>query len=151
MKPDYKNMKPHELQSMMDKSKKGEKEVEEPLDNSATIENLAARVFSARNISHREHWKTKSTARHEALGDFYDSIIPAIDEIVEVHQGMYGLIDDFEVEDQQAVDIVSFIKSEAEWIESNRDKFSKCAAVLALIDDLTAIYARTAYKLANLL
>lgn len=155
MKPEYGGMSPKAMQEMMDKNKKPaqqpEKEVEEPVDKTASIENLAARVFAARNISHREHWETKSIARHEALEAFYDAIIPAIDEIIEVHQGMYGLIGDFEVEDQQGVEIVAFIKSEAEWIESNRDKFSKCSAVLALIDDLTAIYARTAYKLAQLL
>jgi len=148
-------MKPQDMQKMMGKkmgaqeSEKGE--VEEPVDNSTTIENLAARVFAARNIAHREHWKTNSIARHEALGEFYDGIVDAIDEIIEVDQGMYGLIGGFEVEDQKVDDIVAFIKGEADWIVQNRDKFSKCQPVLNLIDGLLAIYLRTAYKLTNLL
>jgi len=114
---------------------------------------LAAKVFSDRNIAHRAHWKAKgvgSYAEHIALGEFYDAIVGAIDAIIEADQGMYGLIDDFTVEDDKPENMAEFIKQGSSWIETNRDKFSKCAAVLALIDDLTAIYLRTAYKLANL-
>lgn len=133
------------------KGKDKEKEVEEPVDQSATIENLAARVFAARDAAHREHWKTNSIAKHEALGSFYGDVIEQIDTIIELDQGMYGLIGAFEVEDSQPNDIISFLRDEAKWIESNRDKFSKCQAVLNQIDELTGIYLRTVYKLTNLL
>jgi hypothetical protein len=110
-------------------------------------------VFSARNAAHRAHLAAKgagSFAQHMALGEFYDGIVDAIDSIVEVDQGMYGLIGDFTVEDVKPTDFAKFVRDEAIWIEMNRDKFSKCNATLALIDDLTAIYLRTAYKLTNL-
>lgn len=114
---------------------------------------LAAKVFADRNIAHRAHWKAQgagSYAEHIALGEFYDEIVDAIDAIIEADQGMYGLIDDFTVEDEKPENMATYIMQGASWIESNRDKFSKCAAVLALIDDLTAIYLRTSYKLNNL-
>ena len=114
------------------------------------IEEIASRVFAIRNIAHRTHWKTTSFATHEALGAFYDSIIDVIDEIVEADQGMHGLIGDFVVKDAKVDNIENFIRAEAQWIEENRANFSKCNAVLALVDDLVVIYLKTAYKLANL-
>jgi len=150
-------MKTSELQAKMAKPKKPESAQEEQAENVQNnphpIEQLIARVFSARNAAHRGHLAVKgdgSFAKHMALGEFYESIIGNIDEIIEVDQGMYGLIGDFSVEDVKPDDFAKFIREEAMWIEMNRDKFSKCAATLALIDDLTAIYLRTAYKLANL-
>lgn len=151
-------MKPEELKAQMAKNKltkesAQEEQAENVQNNPHPIEQLAARVFSARNAAHREHLKVKgagSYAAHVALGAFYDDVIGAIDSIIETDQGMYGLIGDFSVEDVKPTDFAKFIRDEAIWIELNRDKFSKCAATLALIDDLTAIYLRTAYKLTNL-
>ena len=152
-------MKTEELKAKMAKSKEPVKESaqeeqsENVQNNPHPIEQLIARVFSARNAAHREHLKVKgagSFAKHMALGEFYDEIIEAIDSIIEVDQGMYGLIGDFSIEDVNPTDFAKFVREEAIWIEFNRDKFSKCNATLALIDDLTAIYLRTAYKLTNL-
>ena len=130
-----------------------EEQTEIEQENPHPINQLAARVFAARNASHRAHWAAKGTgayAEYVALGEFYDGVVDAIDEVIEVDQGLYGLIGDFTVEDMKPTDMASYIRAEAKWIELNRDKFSECAATLALIDDLTAIYLRTAYKLTNL-
>ncbi len=114
------------------------------------IEQLVARVFQARNIAHREHLKTTSFSQHMALGEFYDSIIDAIDEVVEVYQGRYGVITIPKIEDKVAGGIAEYIMNEAVWIENNRAKFATCNAVLNLIDGLAAIYLRTNYKLTRL-
>ena len=58
------------------------------------IEELIAKVFAAREAAHLEHWRTKSYAQHQALGEFYDTIIDQIDELVECYQGNFGLIGD---------------------------------------------------------
>lgn len=152
-------MKTSELQAKMKQPAKeapetnAQEQTEMAQENPHPINLLIARVFSARNSAHRAHLLVKGTgsfAKHMALGSFYDEIIDKIDEIIEVDQGMYGLIGDFSVEDMKPTDFAKFVREEAMWIELNRDKFSKCAATLALIDDLTAIYLRTAYKLTNL-
>ena len=115
------------------------------------IEQLVARVFQARTVAHREHLKTVSFSQHMALGAFYDEIIDAIDEIVEVYQGRYEIITMPKVEDKVVVGgIAEYILNEAIWIENNRAKFATCNAVLNLIDGLTAIYLRTNYKLTRL-
>jgi len=153
-------MKTSELQARMKakpqeyaKESAQEEQAENVQNNPHPIEQLIARVFSARNAAHREHLKVKgagSFAQHMALGDFYDEIVDAIDSIIETDQGMYGLIGDFSIEDVKPTNFAKFVRDEAIWIETNRDKFSKCAATLALVDDLTAIYLKTAYKLTNL-
>lgn len=149
-------MKTADLKAQMEKVKGkevAEEQAENVQNNPHPIEQLAARVFSARNAAHSGHLAAKgagSFAKHMALGEFYEEVIGAIDSIIETDQGMYGLIGDFTVEDVKPTDFANFIRSEAMWIETNRATFSKCAATLALIDDLTAIYLRTAYKLTNL-
>ena len=150
-------MKTSDLQAKMKPVKEVETNAQEQTEmakeNPHPINQLAARSFSVRNATQREHWASKgvgSDAKHRALEAFYDAVIEAIDAVIEVDQGMYGLIGDFTIEDVKPDDFAKYLLEEAMWIELNRDKFSKCAATLALIDDLTAIYLRTAYKLTNL-
>lgn len=114
------------------------------------IEQLVARVFQARNIAHREHLKTTSYAQHVALGAFYDSVIEAIDEIVEVYQGRYEIITIPKIEDKVVGGVAEYLLNEAMWIENNRAKFATCNAVLNLIDGLAALYLQTNYKLTRL-
>ena len=38
------------------------------------------------------HWQTKSYARHQAFGKFYDELNDSVDEFIEVHMGKYGRV-----------------------------------------------------------
>lgn len=117
----------------------------------ALIEDLAARVFAARDAAHRAHWKTGSYSAHEALGDFYGDVIGAIDEVVEVYQGEFGLIGEFSVSAGPVSSIANFLAAEADWIAAQRDGIANgSAAVANLIDGLVAVYRRTVYKLRQL-
>lgn len=119
---------------------------------SATIGDLVNRVFNARDIAHRAHFKTKRYGAHMALGDFYDDIIEAIDEIVEVYQGARGKLVDVPVKAlPQPEELIPWLQSEVAWINANRDAMSDgLKPVQNLIDGLAAIYHRTVYKLVNL-
>ena len=57
------------------------------------IQELIGRVFAARDIAHRAHWRTTSYSEHKALNKFYESLPDHIDGIVETHQGLLGLVD----------------------------------------------------------
>lgn len=122
----------------------------------ATIEELRARVFAARDNAHIRHHATLSYAQHVALGDFYDQVVDKIDAVVEVYQGAFGLISAEmpEIEDaDEGVpgDIAGYLKDEVRWIQANRDAISKgITPVQNLIDDLMATYLLTIYKLVNL-
>lgn len=115
------------------------------------IEELAARVFQARDVAHRAHWRTQSYAQHMALGSFYDDVIEHIDAIVEAYQGEHGLIGDFSVAVPKVGNLVDYLKREAEWIAENRAAISKgCTMIQNLIDALSETYRTTIYKLVNL-
>lgn len=119
-------------------------------NNSALIE-LVNRVFTVRNNSHLSHWKTTSYAQHMALGDFYDSIVDSIDNIVECYQGNFGLVDITLKNITVDKDILNHIKTDAAWIANNRERIANRVASLEnLIDGLTEIYLKTIYKLTNL-
>lgn len=128
------------------------------------IEQLIPRVFAARDMAHKAHWKTGSYAQHMALGEFYDEVIPAIDAIVEAYQGMFGLVepdDKAELPKDMAKEMVAgaamhtktseILRSEVEWIEANRQLISSGVdAIGNLVDSLTGIYLKAIYKLENL-
>lgn len=114
---------------------------EQQATQAPTIEALAARVFAARDSAHM------------ALDGFYTDVVGAIDEIVEVYQGTFGLIGSFEVEtDDSGAGVVEYLAAEVEWIEASREQIAGGSrAVENLIDGLVAVYRRTLYKLRHLM
>lgn len=113
------------------------------------IETLVARVFATRNTAHIAHWKTKFHAQHEALGTFYEGLIPKIDALVECYQGCKGLVGPIPAATAVHADmLVSHLTAEAEWIAAHREKLSGgVPAVANLVDDLQGLYLTTVYKL----
>jgi hypothetical protein len=112
------------------------------------IEQLVARVFHARNVSHWSHWRTKSYAEHQALGAFYDEVIEALDSIVEAHQGANDLIGNIPAPDSSGASILALLQDDAAWIEEHHEEI--CGgnrAIANLIDSLTDKYLSTIYKL----
>lgn len=125
---------------------------EEEAPAAPSIEALAARVFADRDAAHRAHWATASYAAHMALGDLYEALPGAVDEIVEVYQGAFGLIGQFSVEAEPVDAIVPYLQASVTWIEAGRDKIARgSTAVQNLIDGLIGEYRRALYKLVNLM
>jgi hypothetical protein len=114
------------------------------------IEQLISRVFYARNLAHYDHWRTKSYAQHKALGKFYDDIIDALDALVEAHQGVNGIIGSIPAP-ETVNDCLKMLKADAEWIETHHEDICGGNRALAnLLDNVTAVYLQTIYKLENL-
>ena len=115
------------------------------------IEELVARVFQARDVTHLAHWATSSYAQHMALGDFYDEVVDAVDAIVEAHQAEKMLGDVTRLAASMPKNMVNYLDTEVEWIKDHRDEIAgDCQAIANLIDELTAIYLKTIYKLDRL-
>jgi hypothetical protein len=53
---------------------------------------FAMKTFSLRDQVHVWHWQTEVGDMHKALGDFYDSILGDLDEIMEICMGKYGRV-----------------------------------------------------------
>lgn len=83
-----------------------------------------------------------------ALGQFYENVIEAVDDLVESYQGQFGLIDAFEVKCGPVPNITSYLTDEADWIAANRDGIANGSAMVAnQIDGLVAHYRTAVYKL----
>jgi len=107
-----------------------------------------ALLFMARDITHREHLKTKSYAQHMALGAFYPAIIELADSIAEAYQGCEGkLITVPYVKNTATGSIDSILRSHLDWISKNRKKLSDESSIQNIIDEIVALYQSTLYKL----
>ena len=107
-----------------------------------------ALLFMARDITHREHLKTRSYAQHMALGAFYPAIIEFADSLAEAYQGCEGkLITVPYVKNTATGSVDSILKSHLEWIEKNRKKLSDESSIQNIIDEIVGLYQSTLYKL----
>lgn len=111
------------------------------------IAELIARVFTARDMAHREHWLTRSGAEHDALGLFAAEVGTTLDSVVECYIGMFG-VPDMEAEAEAQETIREQLSDDLDWIEANRDTISGGSDhVAALVDNLAAVYSKTIYLL----
>ncbi len=53
---------------------------------------LIHKLFEARQVAHHFHLATRSFAAHKASNEFYDGILAIADELAEVIQGEYGIL-----------------------------------------------------------
>lgn len=112
------------------------------------IDKLIVRAFKARNAAHADHWTTKSFAQHEALGDFYEDIISALDKYVEAHQGTFGQL---KKAPEQVSDTAALLREDMVWLIEHRSEIAKSVPALEnLLDEMSAVYMKALYKLDNL-
>lgn len=116
-------------------------------------------LFAARDAAHKLHLKSRSFAKHIALGELYDGLLSKIDELAEVWQGKHGVMDigpstdrDFmQLADGNQYDPVAFIRQLATWVESVKQNFPKEEThILNIWDEIVSIVYRAKYKLENL-
>ena len=114
---------------------------------------LLALLFLGREVTHREHLRTKSYAQHVALNTFYDGIIEIADSIAEAFQGRNGIISNIPMltnDTQGAIDVV--LEKQLAAIEKLRYTAvpKEETAIQNLIDTAVELYLSTIYKLRNL-
>ena len=86
-----------------------------------------------------------------ALGEFYEALPEAIDEIVETYQGGFDLIGVGKAVAYPVEDIIERIGEEGKWIAKHREEIARDNEALEnLLDGLVGTYMRTFYKLTNL-
>lgn len=107
-------------------------------------------LFLARDVTHKEHLKTKSYAQHMALGGFYGAIIDLADSLAESYQGRFGkLIDIPLMAHKETGNVQEFLASQLEWIHGTRYQAvpKDESAIQNIIDEIEALYMATIYKL----
>jgi hypothetical protein len=111
---------------------------------------LVGMLFSARNIAHTVHLKTNSYAEHKTLNEFYDGIIPLVDDFAEAYQGRYGVRLDIPVVPNKYKGTISeVLRSQLDWIEGNRQSICPRTetALHNIIDEIAALYQSTLFML----
>lgn len=112
-----------------------------------------AHLFLARELAHRAHLRTTgpgSFARHQALGEFYEGVVPLADAFAEAWQGENNQLLDIPLLDNpydgEIVDILDQIKA---WVQDNQDSITDKdqRALSNLVDEAVALFQSTLFKL----
>lgn len=109
-------------------------------------------LFSVRDQAHLAHLRVSGLgafAAHSALGDFYDGLLDKTDELIEVYQGMNGIIP-ITIPGSTYVDALTLVKGCREYVEQHRRDVCDCSHIQNIIDEVVALIDRTIYKLENL-
>ena len=162
----YEDMSKEELLALMSGSKKEENQTQEE-DKSEEKDGPAVEVqilapakffsklFESREMAHIYHLQVNgemgSHAKHTALGEYYEGILGFIDDLIEIYQGQYDLIEGYGVIDTSATnskDTIEYFKELADFIKVER----KCIKdedthMHNIIDEVIALIYKTLYKL----
>ena len=115
-----------------------------------TCEVFIGRLFLSRDVAHSTHLNTRSYAKHQALGAFYDEVIDLADKFAEAYQGKYGLIGPIALQSATKTNnVIDFLDDMAKTIEADRFKVAdkECTPLQNIIDEILALFYSTLYKL----
>ena len=105
------------------------------------MEEIIGLLFHARNITHKEHLKTKSYAQHVALGTFYDEVIDLADKLAEAYQGDEGIMEDIPLFANTPLEAIDdFLVKQVNMIERLRDAASSRTSIQNIIDEIIDLY-----------
>lgn len=121
------------------------------LDQAAAT-TLVTKLLAARDTAHALHLKLKGLPKHEALGTFYESLLPQVDNFVETYQGQYGVLDLAKsVKIDSNAEPVSYLQGVADAIHTGRGHCGTQDSHLQnLLDEMLALIYKTIYKLEQL-
>ena len=159
----YQDMSKEELLALMSGKKeqpepqKEEENKEEQVEVSegGDIVKFFSKLFESREMAHIYHLTVKgemgSHAAHTALGDYYEGILGFIDEMIEVYQGQYGIVEGYETIDTsstQSKDKIEYFEELANFVKTEK----KCikpedSHLLNIVDEAVALIYKTLYKL----
>ena len=164
----YEDMSKEELIKLMagqskaeeDKDNKDEAEEEKSEETSETsgsddVSKFISKLLESREMAQVYHWTVKgdmgSHAAHLALQTYYEEVIEFIDDIVEIYQGQYGLIEGYDIidtTDSKSKDRLDYFKEAVEFVKSERTCIkSEDTHIHNIIDELIALQYKTIYKL----
>ena len=160
----YEDMSKEELIDLMSGAKQEEKpEVEENEEKDGpavevqtlTPAKFFSKLFESREMAHIYHLQVNgemgSHAKHTALGDYYDGVLGLIDEMIEVYQGQYDIIEGYDVidtKDTVSKDTIEYFNELAATIKVERKCFNNEDTHLHnIVDEVVALVYKTLYKL----
>jgi len=119
------------------------------------VSTFFSKLFESREMAHVYHLQVRgdesSYARHMALGGYYEDVLDMIDSVIEVYQGQYGIIENYDVIDTsetKSKEPLAYFEELAENIKHSRKCISEEDTHLhSIIDDIVCLLYKTLYKL----
>lgn len=102
-------------------------------------------LISSRNQAHSFHLLTNSYAKHKALQEYYENIVPLLDAWAEAYMGKYGRFPKFKLSIRNSIDEKKYFKSLLASIK--KLKLPKDSYLQSIQDEITVLLRSTLYKL----
>jgi hypothetical protein len=115
-----------------------------------------SKLFESREMAHIYHLQVNgemgSHAKHTALNDYYEGVLDLIDSMIEVFQGQYGLVEEYDIidtTDTKSKETIEYFNELANFIKVERKTtFNEEDTHLHnIIDEIVSLLYRTLYKL----
>jgi hypothetical protein len=144
-----------EAQSEVEEENVNVEEKQEILGEGSNPSKFFSKLFESREMAHIYHLQVNgemgSHAKHTALGDYYEGVLGFIDDIIEVWQGQYGIIEEYDTIDTtetKTKDTIEYFNELARFIKEER----KCIPtedthLHNIVDEVVALVYKTLYKL----
>jgi hypothetical protein len=157
----YEDMSKEELLALMSGKKeqpepeKKEEEKKEVSNEGGDVSKFISKLLESREMAQVYHWTVKgdmgSHAAHLALEAYYSGVIEFIDDIVEVYQGQYGLIEGYDqiaTDETRSKDKLDYFKEVVEFVKSERSCIKvEDTHLHTIIDEVVVLIYKTIYKL----
>ena len=132
-----------------------EQQNEEQPSEGGDVSKFISKLLESREMAQVYHWTVKgdmgSHAAHLALESYYDGVIGFIDDIVEIYQGQYGLIEGYEqiaTDETRSKDRLEYFKEVVEFVKSERSCIkAEDTHLHNIVDEVVALLYKTIYKL----
>jgi hypothetical protein len=108
---------------------------------------FAATLLHSATNTHFFHWSTDSYAKHKALRQYYDGIVPLVDNYVEAFSGAYEQIKTFPSVYHQPKDPIKYLQSLQKFVKEARDDLPQDQQLCNLVDAIADQIDSTTYKL----
>jgi hypothetical protein len=118
------------------------------------MENIIRNLFMAQRCAHVHHWKTKSFAKHMALGELYEALVDFADSLMEMYLGDRGnndaMISQSDPNHFNEQDPVDFIRQLHQTLADLETTLPQKGFLLNKYQELQGVVAQIKYKLENL-
>jgi hypothetical protein len=108
-------------------------------------------LMNSRTHAHIYHLETNSYAKHVALQEYYEEIVPLIDGIAETYQGLHGIISDIHCKEitptRNNREMVTYFTTLQEYCTAVRESLPQDNALIHQYDAVDTLIATTIYKL----
>ncbi len=108
---------------------------------------FVADSMALRTAAHLAHLSSQSYAEHVALNEFYDGLLPLVDQYAEVYMGAYGRISSFPAAEFPSGSPIAMLSAYSDKVDEEALEHVKDQALANILAELQALTSQTIYKL----